>query len=363
MVTPHRPHRHIRQRGHGHERSHEHGHERDAVGGIRLTRWRHTLGHLVRPHGHGVADSVDAALETSAEGIRAVRLSLLVLAATFVLQLTVVVWSGSAALLADSVHNLADALTAVPLWVAFTLARRPASRRYTYGYGRAEDLAGVFVVLVIVLSVVLAAYESAQRLLHHRPVEHLTWVAVAGLIGFAGNELVAVHRIRVGRRIGSAALVADGVHARADGLTSLAVVLGAAGTAAGFPLADPVAGLLITLVILGVLHGAAVEVYRRLMDAVDPALVDTAEAVLRAVPGVLDVGRLRLRWIGHRLRAEAEIVVDHRASVVAAHQVAVAAEHALISAIPGLTGALVHADPWPHASEPHEPLTHHATRR
>jgi cation diffusion facilitator family transporter len=130
----------------------------------------------------------------------------------------VVVASGSVALLGDTLHNFADALTAVPLLVAFRLARRPANTRYTYGYGRAEDLAGLFVVVMIALSSVLAGYAAIDRLLNPRSVTYLWAVAVAAMIGFAGNELVAGYRIRVGRRIGSAALIADGLHARADGL-------------------------------------------------------------------------------------------------------------------------------------------------
>ena len=220
--------------------------------------------------------------------------------------------TGSVALLADTIHNFSDALTAVPLWIAFVLGRRAATRRYTYGYGRAEDLAGVFIVAMIALSAVVAGYESIRRLLHPQPVANVGVLIAAGLIGFAGNELVAIYRIRVGRRIGSAALVADGLHARTDGFTSLAVVVGALGVLAGFPLADPIVGLLITVAILFVLKGAARDIYRRLMDAVDPSLVDTAETSLRAVPGVVDVDELRLRWIGHRLRAETGITVDDR---------------------------------------------------
>jgi len=205
----------------------------------------HALGQVLRPHRHAAGDSVDDAWEASRQGIRAVRVSLAVLAVTAGLQLVVTALSGSVALLADTVHNLGDALTAVPLWIAFALARRAASARYPYGYGRAEDLAGVFVVVMIALSAAVAGLESVRRLLDPQPVAHVGWVATAGLIGFAGNELVAVYRTRVGRRIGSAALVADGLHARGDGLTSLAVVAGAVGTAAGFPLADPLVGLAI----------------------------------------------------------------------------------------------------------------------
>jgi cation diffusion facilitator family transporter len=268
---------------------HDHG---DHGHGGGLGGW---VSGLFHPHSHASADSVDSELESSAQGIRAVKVSLVALVVAAVLQLLVVAVSGSVALFADTVHNLSDALTAIPLWIAFAVGRRAADRRYTYGYGRAEDLAGLFIVAMIALSAVLAGVQAVRRLLDPAPVEHLGWVALAGLIGCLGNELVAVYRIRVGRSIGSAALVADGLHARTDGLTSLAVLASAGGVAAGFPLADPLVGLLITVAILVVLHTAVRDVYRRLMDAVDPALVDHAEAVLRGTPGVTGVRRVRMR--------------------------------------------------------------------
>jgi cation diffusion facilitator family transporter len=233
--------------------------------------------------------------------------------------------------------------------------RRPANRRYTYGYGRAEDLAGVVIVLIIAASSALAAFEAVSRLAHPRPVSSLLAVAAAALVGFTGNELVARYRIRVGRKIGSAALVADGLHARTDGFTSLAVLLGVAGVALGWDWADPVVGLLITVAILAVLRQAAREIYRRLMDAVDPALVDQATEALRGTSGVLDVGQVRMRWIGHQLRAECEVTVDADATAIGAHRVTVSAEHNLLHALPRLSAALVHADP-----EPGEGTDHHA---
>ncbi|MFF0678560.1 cation diffusion facilitator family transporter [Streptomyces tendae] len=328
----------------------------------RRSRWAHRLAHRLTPHSHESADKLDPALESSARGLRALWVSLAVLGATALIQAAVVVVSGSVALLGDTVHNTADALTAVPLGIAFVLGWRAATRRFTYGYGRAEDLAGVVVVLTITASAVLAAWTAVDRLLDPRPVAHVPAVAVAALVGFAGNEWVARHRIRVGREIGSAALVADGLHARTDGYTSLAVLLGAGGAALGWRLADPVVGLAITAAIVLVLRDAAREVFRRLMDAVDPALVDRAERVLDEVPGVRGVGELRLRWIGHRLRAEVALVVDGEATVREAHRIAVAAEHALLHAVPRLTAALVHADPAPSPGEadPHLALAHHA---
>ncbi|MFG2889025.1 cation diffusion facilitator family transporter [Streptomyces sp. NPDC048248] len=359
-------HRHDRATPHSHgPHEHRHGHGSDPQGENcpaqgRWSRWSHQLRHMVTPHSHEASDKVDAALETSAEGMRTLWISLVVLGLTTVAQALVVTLSGSVALLGDTVHNAADALTAVPLGIAFLLGRRTATRRFTYGFGRAEDLAGLVILLTIAASAVFTAWTAIDRLLHPREIGHLPAVAVAAVIGFLGNEGVARYRIRTGRRIGSAALVADGLHARTDGFTSLAVLLGAGGAAIGWRLADPVVGLLITGAILLVLGGAAKEVFRRLMDAVDPALVDTAEQTLRQVPGVLAVGELRMRWIGHRLRAEAAVVIDGTLPLSAAHHVAVAAEHALLHAVPRLAGALIHPDPTrTGGGDPHAELAHH----
>jgi cation diffusion facilitator family transporter len=323
------------------------------------SRW-HRLSHLVTPHSHDSAEKVDAALETSREGMQALWISLAVLGGTAAAQAVVAALSGSVALLGDTLHNVADALTAVPLGIAFLLGRRAPTRRYTYGFGRAEDLAGIVIVVIIAASSALAGYQAIQRLLHPAAVSHLFAVAAAALVGFIGNEMVARYRIRVGRRIGSAALVADGLHARTDGFTSLAVLLGAGGVAIGWRWADPAIGLAITAVILLVLKDAAREVYRRLMDAVDPALVDQVEDTLRTTSGVVDVGAVHLRWIGHRLRAECDVVVPADLTVAAAHAIAVAAEHRLIHAVPRLTSAIVHTDPHSSdGSDHHADLAHH----
>ena len=270
---------------------------------------------------------------------------------------SVVLVSASVALLGDTLHNVADALTAVPLGVAFIVGRRLANRRYTYGYGRGEDLAGILIVLTIAASACFAGYEAVDRLLNPADVTHLPWVAVAGIIGFVGNEVVARYRIRIGRRIGSAALVADGLHARTDGFTSLAVLLGAGGVAIGWRWADPVVGLLITAAILFVLKDAAREVYRRLMDAVDPSLVDTAEQTLAGTPGVQKVAALRMRWVGHRLHAETDVVVADSLTLLEAHAIALDAEHRLLHAVPRLTAATIHTDP--DTVDAHSAVAHH----
>jgi cation diffusion facilitator family transporter len=344
-----RDHDHVHDHPHDHDHEHEHEHSGLAA----------RVRHVLRPHSHQAADQVDAAMEASAEGMRVLWITLAILGVTALVQAAVTALSGSVALLGDTLHNAADALTALPLGVAFILGRRPATRSYTYGYGRAEDLAGIAVVAVIAASSALAAYAAITRLLHPHHVSDLIAVAAAALAGFAGNELAARYRIRTGRKIGSAALVADGLHARTDGLTSLAVLLGAGGVALGWNWADPVVGLVITVAILAVLRQAAREIYRRLMDAVDPALVDQAEDTLRAVPGVLGTGQVRLRWTGHQIRAECEITVAPGITAVQAHEITVAAEHALLHAIPRLAAALVHADPQVQDGDPHRVLASH----
>lgn len=305
---------------------------------------------IFAPHSHDAADSVDDTLESTAAGIRTVKISLLVLGLTALIQIVIVVMSGSVALAADTIHNFADALTAVPLWIAFALGAKPATRRYTYGFGRVEDLAGSFVVAMITMSAIIAGYEAIARLIHPQQIEHVGWVALAGLVGFIGNEWVALYRIRVGHRIGSAALIADGLHARTDGFTSLAVLCSAGGVALGFPLADPIVGLLITAAILAVLRTAARDVFRRLLDGVDPAMVDAAEQALAARPGVQVVRSVRMRWIGHRLHADAELDVDPALDLAQAHRIAHDAEHELTHTVPKLTTALIHAYPAEHGS-------------
>lgn len=316
---------------------------------------------IFRPHSHDSADTVDDALTGSAEGIKVVKLSLAGLGVTAVMQLAIVAISGSVALLADTIHNFGDAITAVPLWLAFALTGRAATRHYTYGYGRAEDLAGIFVVLMIAASAVVAGYESVNGLLDPRSIDNLGWVALAGFLGFLGNEAVAQYRIHVGARIGSAALVADGYHARTDGFTSLAVLLGAGGVALGFERADPVVGTAITIAILFVLKGAVTQMWRRLMDAVDPAVIHAAEVGARSVEGVVDVSLVRPRWIGHAIHSEARVTVDRELSVAEGHRIAEEVGHAMVHAVPKLSTVIVHVDPCSHdGSAVHEaPHGHH----
>jgi cation diffusion facilitator family transporter len=330
---------------HDHDDDHYHEGHGDDHGSSLWARLSHAVSDLVGGHSHDAADQVDDVLEADAAGRRALLISLAGLALTAAIQAVVVALSGSVALLGDTLHNVADALTAVPLLIAFRLARRPPTKRYTYGYGRAEDLGGLFVIAMITLSAVLAAYEAIERLIHPRTVTHVWVVAAAAMVGFIGNEWVARYRIRVGRRIGSAALVADGLHARTDGFTSLAVLFGAAGVALGWRQADPIIGLVITAAILGVLRSAVRQVGARLMDAVDPDLVEQATAAVTRVAGISDVRDLRIRWIGHTLRAEVDVTVPANLSVVQAHELAHHAEAHLLDQVRRLTAATVHTSP------------------
>lgn len=339
--------------GHDHHDHDHHEHERDR--GLPAL-----LRGLFQRHSHDAAEHLDSAYDGSAEGIRTVAVSFVVLALTAAVQGFVVFRSGSVALLGDTMHNVADACTAIPLAIAFTVGRRSPNRRYTYGYGRAEDLAGVAVVVLIALSSVAAGFEAITRLLHPRDVNYLPAVAFAAFAGFVGNEVVARYRIRTGNRIGSAALVADGLHARTDGLTSLAVLFGAAGVALGWRWADPVVGLVITVAIALVLRDAARSIYLRLMDAVDPNLVGRAESAVTSVDGVRRVDALQLRWIGHRHHAEVELTVDATLSLVTAHEIAHEAQHALLHAVPRLSAATVHASPADiDGTNHHEVVSHH----
>lgn len=305
---------------------------------------------------------------TTEKGMRAVVWSFAGLFATASLQAVVVAWTGSVALLADTIHNAGDAATAVPLWIAFRLGRRKPDRRFTYGYGRVEDLAGVVIVLVVLASAAVAAWEAVRRILHPVAVSHLWAVAAASAVGFLGNEAVAAYRIRVGTEIGSAALVADGRHARIDALTSLAVLLGAGGVWLGYPAADPAVGLLITAAILRIAWQTGSEVFLRLLDGADPRVADEIRQAARGVDGVADVSEVRVRWAGHRMYAEVHLAVDGAMPVAHGHAIAAEVRHRLLHGLRYLSDATIHVDPAEAsgaarhgiASHEHDDLPHHS---
>ncbi|MDQ4039831.1 MAG: cation diffusion facilitator family transporter [Actinomycetota bacterium] len=318
--------------------------------------------HVLVPHSHDANEVIQSAEESSGEGMRAAWIGLAGMGATAIMQMVIVAISGSIALLADTLHNVGHAVTTIPLIIAFKIGQRAATKRYSYGYRRAEDLVGVFIALVIAVSAGLIIWESVEALLNPRPLSNLWWVFAAGLVGAAGNELVAVYRIRAGRRIGSAALTAEGQHARADGFTSIAVVFGVVGVWLGFPQADAIIGFFIALAILGILFSSLRTTVRRLMDGVESGVVDEMAAVASRVDGVVGVGRVRARWSGHRMEADANIAVDSRLTMIEGHAVAEQVEHELLHKIPHMEAVIVHLNPMLDGEEPdklHELTQHH----
>lgn len=308
-------------------------------------------------HSHGV---VDASIASTDRGLWALRWSFVGLMATALLQVVVVAISGSVALLTDTIHNFADAATAIPLAIAFWLTGRGASRRFTYGLGRVEDFAGLAIVATILISAIVATYESIQRLLHPQPVAFLPAVMAASVVGFAGNEAVAIFRIRVGRQIGSAALVADGHHARVDGWTSLAVLVGAVGVWAGSPIADPVVGLLIAVAIYVVVWQSARAIVVRMLDGVEPRAIDEIAHAAGHVSPVAGVNDVRARWIGHRLYADVSVTVPGGLTVTEGHAIAMEVRHQLLHHLPHLGGVTVHVDPDGAGGERHHRIGEHA---
>jgi len=300
-------------------------------------------------HGHEHFGPADAAELATQAGTRATWISLGVLALTAGIQFVVAMVSGSVALLADTIHNITDALTAIPLLIAFRLARKPPSRRYPYGYHRAEDVAGLVIVAFIFASAIVAGIEAIQRLIRPQGVSKPGWVLAAGVVGVIGNEAVAAYRIAVGKRIGSAALVADGLHARTDGLASLGVVVATIGVVLGFDRADALVGLAITVAILVTLWRAARTVLHRALDGTDETTLALIEAVAGAVPGVEHVTEAKARWSGHRLLAELNVAVEPTLTVDRGHEIADAVHGALLAEVPRLAEAMVHVDPHDHA--------------
>ena len=323
---------------HSHDHSHGHSHEHDHHTSnnilVKIAMVLHLPG-FTHDHSHGDLAGESAFLDNQL-AIRTVWIALVALGLTTALQVVIYVASGSVALLADTVHNLGDALNSVPLLIAFYFARRLANRRYTYGYGRLEDIAGIFIVISIGFSAAYILLESVQRLLNPRALDNLEWIALASLVGFVGNELVALMQIRVGRRIGSDAMIADGQHARVDGLTSLAVLIAVLGTLIGLPILDPIVGIVIAFAIVGITWNAIKAVWYRLMDAVDPHLVEHVEAHVSGIEGVEEIQTLRLRWVGHRMYGVLKLRLAPGTTLKQSQAIADAAQHEAGHVIPQL---------------------------
>ena len=340
---------------HHHHHGHDHGHdhhdheEHDDHG--------HSHDHGEHGHTHGV---IDPSIVTTERGIWAIKWSFLGLMVTAVLQVGVVVISNSVALLSDTIHNFGDAATAIPLWIAFSFARLKPSKRFTYGYGRVEDLAGIAIVLTILFSAIYAGYESINRFFNPKTVGHLWVVAAASVIGFIGNEGVAIFRIKVGKEIGSAALVADGYHARVDGWTSLSVLVGVIGIRFVHPIADPIVGVAITIAIFGIVLQSGKAVFTRLLDGVETDVIDEINHAAHHVEGVEEVTDVRSRWIGHRLHAEVNIAVTPHLSVAEGHTIAKEVQHQLFHHLSYLSRAVIHIDPVEESGEHHHSIMEHS---
>lgn len=352
---PHHEHGHA-DHEHGHAEHHQdhddHEHKAGPLG------WLTALFHG-HDHDHSELATDQSFLDNQA-GIRTVWIALGLLLLTTVLQWVIVWLSGSVSLLADTAHNLVDGLNSLPLLIAFYLARRAPTRRYNYGFGKAEDVAGIFIVLSIAVSAVYIFWESIPKLFNPTPLTNVGWVATAAVIGAIGNEAVAWLQIRTGRKIGSAALEADGLHARTDGLTSLAVLVAAIGSWLGFPIVDPIIGVIIGVAILFITRNAALTMWYRLMDAIEPALLQKAEQVAATVTGVRDLERIRMRWMGNRIHAEVHIVVDGQLATTASHAVAERVRHELFHEVPRLAEVVVHVEPWSATGDDqHHETAHH----
>jgi cation diffusion facilitator family transporter len=325
-----------------------------------MTDHHHSHGHLhdhAQGHTHGI---VDPSVATSDRGLWAIKWSFIGLVVTAVLQLFVVFISGSVALLADTIHNFGDAATAIPLAIAFWFARKKPSERFTFGYGRVEDLAGVAIVVTILASAIIAGYQSIQRLLHPQDISYLGAVIAASIVGFLGNEAVAIFRIRIGHEINSAALIADGYHARVDGWTSLAVLFGAVGVWLGYPLADPIIGLLITAAIFGIVIQSGKAIFFRMLDGADPKVIEELRHAAEHVPQVKEVTEVRARWLGHRLHAELNIAVDPELTIAQAHAIAAEVRHQLLHHLDYLSLVVIHVDPADQSGESHHGISEHA---
>lgn len=296
-------------------------------------------------HTHG---SIDPSIITTKKGLWAVKWSFIGLMATFIIQIVVVFFTGSVALLADTIHNLGDAITAIPLGIAFLFALKKPSKKFTYGYGRVEDIAGVIIILLILFSAIIAGYQAINRIMHPQIIQNIWAVIVASIIGFVGNEAVAIFRIKVGKEIGSAALVADGYHARIDGFTSLAVLFGAIGVILGFPLADPIIGLLITVTILKIVWDSVKTVFLRLLDGVETEYFDEIKHSLNHVKGIKEILNIKARWSGHQLLVEVFIRISSKLSIVQAHDIIEEVEHEIMGHIKYVSSVLVDIEPENH---------------
>lgn len=327
---------------HPHDHDHDH-HDDDEAHGRAEAR-----GH---GHSHGTITAEPNAL-------RVTLVSSAVLGAVAAVELGVAVVSHSAGVLADGLHNLGDLSTTIALAAAFVLSRRAPSRRFPYGYHRGEDLAGLFVLLLIVASAVASGVTSVDHLLHRQTITAFGAALAVALIGFAGNEGVAQYKTIAGRRLGSVGLIADGQHSRVDGFASLAAAAGVVGAWAGAPILDPIAGLVLTVVIAWVAVDTGRHVTARLLDEADASLVELITTTASGVPGVVRVAQANARWTGRRVRAELTLEVPPHETVARAHALGEEVRHRLFHRVESLAGVIVHLDPAGDAAA-HRETSHH----
>ena len=326
---------HHHEHGHSHahhHHSHDHHHHHSDNILVKIAMVLHLPGFA---HDHSHADLAgDRAFLDNQLAIRTVWIALVALGLTTALQVVIYAASGSVALLADTVHNLGDALNSVPL-VDRILFRTSTGEPQVYlRLWPSGGYRGVFIVISIGFSAAYILFESVQRLFNPRELENLEWIALASLVGFVGNELVALMQIRVGRRIGSDAMIADGQHALIDGLTSLAVLIAVIGTLIGVPILDPIVGIVIAFAIVGITWNAIKAVWYRIMDAVDPHLVEHVDTHVRGIEGVAAIEALRMRWVGHRMYGVLKVRVAPGTTLEESQRIVAAAQREAAHVIP-----------------------------
>src|SRR5216683_1048590 len=302
----HDEHNHEHQQHEHQHDDHDHEHNHDDEHG------EHG-GHGGHGHEHG---KVDADLYGNKAGLRAVQISTAGMLLVALIQFAIATIGGSAGLFADALHNLGDVFTTVALWIAFVISNRAANQRYTYGYYRSEDLAGIFIVLVIIASAVAGAVESIQKLTSGNVPTQIYLSMVAALVGLIGVRL-------------------------------------------GLPIADPIAGIVITLVIITFVYSTSRSVIQSLFDAVDPRIVPSIINTAQEVPGVEAVTDVRARWIGHTMHVVMNIEVDPELTLVKAHAIAEEVRHRLFHAIKGISEAVIHTDPSSESGDHHQSMAHH----
>lgn len=292
----------------------------------------------------GAGHSHSSAHYGNKDAVRAVIVSAVALGLAALAEITASLISGSASVLADGLHNAGDVLTSFILLFTFALVRRPATRRFSSGYGRFEDVATLLIILVIIVTAAVAAAESVSKLINPVTYSGIPLSLGAALVGVIANLGVSEYKLRVGRGIGSESLEADGIHSRVDALVSAGAFVGIGLAGLGLRIADPIAGILITFAIVYVLAGTVKQLFYRMMDAVDPTIVDEITQAASSVNGVLQVHDVRVRWVGRQLVAVMHVAMDPKSTLENAHALAMRVEDAVCHEVPAAR-LEIHMDP------------------